>query len=165
MSALLINETKALQSLQKLKLNAHKEIHVEKTQAMLEAMSKPHVWQLSHGETAQVQTAETQRARELLDLFNALNAPVVGTDQRLDILLNVKWTASEFDTPVTRQIKELVDREADLLSRGRPLRSMQNLRQRISNLFLQFIEDYKYNPRAKDFIVDPSGLTGVATRK
>ena len=38
----------------------------------------------------QVFTPETQRAKELLDLFNALNAPLLSTDQRLDVLLNVK---------------------------------------------------------------------------
>ena len=41
----------------------------------------------------QVFTPETQRAKELLDLFNALNAPLLSTDQRLDVLLNVKvWS-------------------------------------------------------------------------
>jgi len=44
----------------------------------------------------QVFTPETQRAKELLDLFNALNAPLMGTDQRLDVLLNVKVRAVAF---------------------------------------------------------------------
>ena len=68
MSALLVNETKALQSLQKLKLSAHADITTEKTQQMLTLMSQPKRWQLSGGEVAHVSTAETTRARELLDL-------------------------------------------------------------------------------------------------
>jgi hypothetical protein len=90
MAELLVNETKALQSLQQLKLSAHKEIHIEKTSEMLKQMAQPLVWQLSHGETAQVHTPETQRAKQLLDLFNALHMTVISTDQRLDVLLKVK---------------------------------------------------------------------------
>jgi hypothetical protein len=90
MTELLNNETKALQGLQKLKHSAQKEMQVEKTQQMLERMAMPHTWQLSKGDKAQVHTQETQRAKELLDLFNALNAPLLATDQRLDVLLNVK---------------------------------------------------------------------------
>lgn len=97
MAALLANEVKALQSMQKLKLSAQKELHVERTEKMLEMMAKPQQWQLSRGEIAQVQTPETQRAKELLDLFNALNAPLTAVDQRLDILLNVKVRFATID--------------------------------------------------------------------
>jgi len=92
MAALLNDETKALQSIQKLKVVAHKSIHSEKTSQMLELMSKPHKWQLSSGDVALVQTPATQRAKELLDLYGALNAPLLSTDERLDVLLHVKVT-------------------------------------------------------------------------
>mmetsp|Transcript_22967 Transcript_22967/g.38300 ORF Transcript_22967/g.38300 Transcript_22967/m.38300 type:complete len:425 (-) Transcript_22967:2216-3490(-) len=157
MSELLSNETKALQGLQKLKHAAQREMQVEKTQQMLERMAMPHVWQLSKGDAAQVHTQETQRAKELLDLFNALNAPLLGTDttdQRLDVLLNVKWTVKEMDSPLTREIMDLVDREADLLNRGRAPKSMESLRTRLSNLFLRFLENPQFNPRAADFVVE-----------
>jgi hypothetical protein len=90
MSELLINETKALQSLQQLKLSAHRELHHEKTEEMLQQMSQPLIWQLSHGEKAFVHTPETQRAKQLLELFNALHAPLMTNDQRLDVLVKVK---------------------------------------------------------------------------
>jgi hypothetical protein len=60
----------------------------------------------------------------------------------------------ELESPLTKEIMELVDREADLLNRGRAPKSMESLRLRISNLFLRFLEDPKYNPRASDFIVE-----------
>ncbi|KAJ1410755.1 hypothetical protein B484DRAFT_353315 [Ochromonadaceae sp. CCMP2298] len=137
MAELLSSETRALQGLQKLKHAAQKELQVEKTQQMLERMAMPHTWQLSRGDAAHVHTRETQRAKELLDLFNALNAPLHGTDQRLDVLLNVKWTVKEMDSPLTGEIMDLVDREADLLNRGRAPKSMESLRVRLSNLFLR----------------------------
>lgn len=119
---------------------------------MLEAMAKPHKWQLSNGESAAVQTPATQRAKELLDLFNALQNLGSTMDERLDCLLHVKWTVMEFDSPLTKDIADLTDREADLLNRGRPVKSMEKLRSRLSNLFLEFIENKKYNPRAADFV-------------
>ena len=151
LTELLADETKALQSIQNLKIAARKEIYSEKTHKMLERMSEAHRWQLSNGDIAYVQTPETIRAKELLDLYNALNA-TLGIDERLDILLRVKWTVREYDTQLTRDIAELVDREADLLNRGRPIKSIEKLRIRLGNMFLQFLENAEYNPRAKDFV-------------
>jgi hypothetical protein len=90
MVELLANETKALQALQQLKANAQREIHHEKTEEMLKQMSQPLQWQLSHGEVALVHTQETQRAKQLLDLFHALHSPLQNSDQRLETLLKVK---------------------------------------------------------------------------
>jgi hypothetical protein len=156
MAELLNNEVKALQSMQQLKMTARKEVTDTKTKQMLEAMAKPRSWQLSHGEVAQVQTVETQRAKALLDLYSALLADDATMEQRLDILLNVKWTVNEFDTALTREIKDLIDREADLLNRGRSMKSMLKLRARLHTAFLQFVEDAQYNPRAAEFVdVEP----------
>lgn len=156
MAALLAEETKALQNIQKLKIVANRQTFTSKMGQMLELMAKPHKWQLSGGDVALVQTPATRRARELLELYEALNKPVANTDARLDVLLHVKWTVLEFDTPLTKDIADLADREGDLLSRGRPLKSMERLRSRLSNLFLEFLETPKYNPRASDFV----GRTG-----
>jgi hypothetical protein len=38
-------------------------------------------------------------------------------DERLDVLLHVKWTVKEFDCSLTRELVELIDREADLVNR------------------------------------------------
>ena len=154
MNALLLDETKALANIQRLKVKARKSTTTEKTNTMLSNMAKPRKWQLSSGEEAQVITPATQRAKELLDLYNALHNPVEGApiDERLDVLLHVKWTVLEFDSPVSTDIADLTDREADLLNRGRPVKSMERLRKRLNNLFLEFIQNPKYNPRAGDFV-------------
>ena len=34
----------------------------------------------------------------------------------------LQWTVKEFDAQLTRDICDLIDREADLLNRGRPIR-------------------------------------------
>jgi len=76
----------------------------------------------------------------------------VWTVIKIKTVLNSQWTVGEFDSQLTRDIKELVDREADLLNRGRPIKSMEKLRTRLQSLFLQFLQNPEYNPRAKDFI-------------
>jgi hypothetical protein len=63
----------------------------------------------------------------------------------------VKWTVKEFDCKLTRDIVELIDREADLLNRGRREANLEGLRRRLSNLFLQFVETPEFNPEAYVF--------------
>merc|ERR1711988_1371802 len=86
------------------------------------------------------------------ELYNGLATPLLAVDERLDVLLNVKWTVQEFDCPLTRDIVELCDREADLLNRGRSASSVEGLRKRILNLFLQFIETPDFNPESTRFL-------------
>ena len=58
-----------------------------------------------------------KRAKELMELYNGLRLPLLTIDERLDVLLHVKWTVKEFDCNLTRDIVELIDREADMLNR------------------------------------------------
>lgn len=77
---------------------------------------------------------------------------------RVKVLLQVKWTVKEFDCGLTREIVELIDREADLLARGRPQASLRSLRRRLGNLFLQFVETPEFNPEAARFQRVPRDL-------
>ena len=54
-------------------------------------------------------------------------------DERLDVLLHVKWTVKEFDCNLTRDIVELIDREADMLNRGRSEATLSGLRKRLNH--------------------------------
>ena len=54
-------------------------------------------------------------------LFLGLKVRKLTIDERLDILLNTKWTVKEYNTELTREIEELIDREADMINRGRPI--------------------------------------------
>ena len=69
------------------------------------------IWQMSDGDVAEVHTPFTTRAKELRELFNGLNLGMLSTDERLDVLLHVKWTVKEFDCNLTREIVDLIDRE------------------------------------------------------
>ncbi|CAE7204750.1 IQUB [Symbiodinium microadriaticum] len=148
---LLRKETKLLQTIDKLKIQAHTSNRDAKIKSKLESMSQPKVWAQGDGETTTVHTPFTTRAKELMDLYSGLRLPLLTVDERLDVLLHVKWTVKEFDCNLTREMVDLIDREADMLNRGRPEKSFVGLRKRLANLFLQFIETPEFNPEAMKF--------------
>lgn len=166
---LLHKETKLLQTIDKLKIQAHHQNRDSKIKKRLESMSQPKVWAQGDGETTTVHTPFTTRAKELMDLYSALRLPLLTVDERLDVLLHVKWTVKEFDCNLTREIVDLIDREADTLNRGRPEKSFQGLRRRLANLFLQFIETPDFNPEATRLqkvsrqLYDKSGTNPLST--
>ena len=50
-----------------------------------------------------------------MELYNGLRLPFLSIDERLDVLLHVKWTVKEFDCNLTRDIVELIDREVSAI--------------------------------------------------
>jgi hypothetical protein len=91
----------------------------------LKAISDPKKWLRSDGRFTEVHTAFTTTAKELMDIYNGLKLRNISIDERLDILVNTKWTVKEWDFNLTREIVELIDREADMLNRGRPEPSLE----------------------------------------
>eukprot|EP00002_Diphylleia_rotans_P015217 TRINITY_DN2948_c0_g1_i2.p1 TRINITY_DN2948_c0_g1~~TRINITY_DN2948_c0_g1_i2.p1 ORF type:complete len:493 (-),score=119.99 TRINITY_DN2948_c0_g1_i2:723-2003(-) len=122
---LLLKETKLLQTIDRLKISAFKDNKETKVNQSLEMMAAPKKWAMSDGQVAEVHTPFTIRAKELMDLYNGLRLPLLTIDERLDVLLHVKWTVKEFDCNLTRELVELIDREADLLNRGRSEKSLE----------------------------------------
>ena len=155
---LLNKETKILQQIDRLKITASEKNKQEKIANFLRAMSDPKLWKRSDGRYTEVHTPFSTRAKELMDLYNGLRLPFLSTDERLDVLLHTKWTVKEFDCNLTREIVDLIDREADMLNRGRSEASLEGLRKRLSNLFLQFIETPEFNPEAARFQKVPREL-------
>jgi len=155
---LLLKEQKLLQTIDRLRMQANDENRDKRIRSTLQLMSAPKRWQMSDGEVAQVHTPFTTRAKELMELYNGLRLPLLTIDERLDVLLHVKWTVKEFDCNLTRDVVELIDREADMLNRGRSETSLSGLRKRLANLFLQFIETPEFNPESARFQKVPQEL-------
>lgn len=160
---LLHKETKLLQTIDRLKLSANKTNKQKRINKLLSVMAAPKKWKMSDGDVALVHTPFTTRAKELADLYSALHVTGASVDHRLDTLLNVKWTAKEFDCALTRDLVDLIDREADLLNRGRAEKALQGLRKRITTLFLQFVETPEFNPEAARFALGVGVGVGVAS--
>lgn len=162
-AALLQQETRLLQTIGRLKQEASRGGQSVRVNRMLSLMSKPKRWEMADGNIAEVHTPWTHRAKELQALFAGLEAPLLGVEERLEVLLDVKWTVQEFDCRLTRELVELLDREADLLRRGRSDESMAGLRQRMRNLFLMFIETPDFNPEASRFLRAPPKYQHLTT--
>jgi len=148
---LLHKEIKLLQTIDKLKIKARSAVKEERIKARLELMASPKEWLTAQGDYIEVVTPVTTRASELVQLYNGLKLRKIPARQRLDIILNVKFTVREFDCLLTRDIVELVNREQDMVSRGRSESSLSGLRLRLENLFLNFIETPEFNPGATNF--------------
>lgn len=110
-------ETKLLQTIDRLHVAASHERKNEKIFADLKKMSEPKQWDLSDGKKVLVHTPLTTRAKQLSQLYIAASTPLLNLAERLDVLLHIKWIAKEFDCDLTRNLVELIDREADLLNR------------------------------------------------
>ena len=67
------------------------------------------------------------------------------------MLLSLKATIKENRDDLSIEIKSLINREADMIQRKRPLESLAGLRVRLSNLFLRFIENPENNPQLKNY--------------
>ncbi|MCO5594382.1 hypothetical protein L7F22_048412 [Adiantum nelumboides] len=90
-------------------------------------------------------------AMERLELYTALAKCSRTVDERMCVLGYIKWTVQEFDCQLTKELIQLIEREADLMYRNRPSDSLQGLRQRILDLFLKFIQVPKFNPEAATY--------------
>ena len=171
MKRLLAKETELIRTIGRLRIAANNANRERRVELKLEDMSQTKRWERKDGSLVEVDTPFTVRARELARLYDALRMETrvdVSTDERLDVLVHVKWTVKEFDCGLTREIVELADREADLLNRGRDPAVMTGLRRRIANLFLQFVETPEFNPESARYSVtnvvngmetDDDGLT------
>jgi len=82
-----------------------------------------------------------------MQLYKELTKQVDSMHTRMGVLGYVKWMVQVFHTPLIREILLLIEREADLMFRGRPASSLNGLRQRILNLFLQVNESFVYRAR------------------
>lgn len=159
LEAILAKETKLLQTIDRLKLTATDVNRKQRIESMLQFMARPKQWQMGDGGVKEVHTPFTIRAKELMDLYHGLKTPLASVDERLDVLLHVKWTVKEFECALTKEIIELIDREADMLNRGRKEKSLEGLRKRLANLFLQFIENPEFNPESAALKQTTSSIT------
>ena len=159
-------ETILIQKMDRLKLAAKADNHQHWIKNLLDRMSNAKQWKIEDGKTAiTLDTPSILRARELRDLYLALARHEQCTvDERLQILLHVKHTVQEYDCRLTRDIVDLIDREGDLISRGRDRSTLEGLRQRIGNLFLQFVRTAEFNPEAARYTKIPSAALAANSK-
>lgn len=103
-----LQETRLLQTIDRLKRRALEENKNARVDRMMRGLASPKDLALMNGRTVSVHTPLTTRARELMHLYHGLTLPLLRMQERLDVLLHVKWTVKEFDCNLTREIVDLV---------------------------------------------------------
>ena len=142
-----------LSAIDKLKNNADEQNREIRIKKFFDTSAAPMQWiEEEYQKVNTLETPDTLRARELREVYYALKLTGIAVDERLDILLHVKLTVQEYDTKLTREVVDLLNREADLLLRGTRESNLAGLRKRIQNLFLRFCEDPQYNPIAAKYL-------------
>ncbi|KAK8863566.1 hypothetical protein M9Y10_011252 [Tritrichomonas musculus] len=155
---LLQKETELLHTIDRMKIEAKKQNTEYRNDKDLDNLSKKKLWQLTNGEIIKVRTPNSMRAKELRNLYRALKFEGVTADERIEILLLLKQTVKEFNCQLTQDLITLIDREADLLNRGRSEASLVGLRKRIETLFLQFCQTPEFNPEAASLQKIPANV-------
>jgi hypothetical protein len=79
--------------------------------------------------------------------------------------MRVKITVSEKPSEVTPEIKNLINREADLMNRGRPAKFLEGLRERILLLYLKYVMDPEMNPEVRNHMTRVTPLRKKATQE
>jgi len=143
---LLDQEAYLIQCIERHRLNADKTNMEENIRKFLNKAAQPKYWRSFNGRRTEMDTQFTLRAQELRDLYNSLQMNYLNKDERLDVLLTLKHTVKEHECKLTHDLVELIDREADLISRGIKSTNLQGLRQRITTLFLQYCKTPEFNP-------------------
>ena len=144
--ALLEQETYLIQSIERHRLNADELNYSDNVVKFLDKAAQPKFWRAYDGRRTEMNTKYSLRAQELRDIYNTLQKKYLDQDERLDILLTLKHTVKEHDCKITQEMIELIDREADLLTRNVKSANLEGLRQRISTLFLQYCKTPSFNP-------------------
>jgi len=151
--ALLQQQCTYLNAIDKLKMEADTSNREKRIAKFFDNTSAPREWvEEEYGKVNQMETLGTLRSRELREVYFALGLTSFDVDERLDILLHVKLIVQEFDSKLTREVADLLNREADLLLRGTKKGNLAGLRKRIRNMFLQFCEEPEYNPMSERYL-------------
>jgi hypothetical protein len=158
---LLEQEEYLIQSIERHRINANQTNVKERDRAFLEKAAAPKKWRAYDGKMTEMDTPHSLRAQQLRDLYKSLEMEYLTQDERLDVLLTLKYTIKEHECKLTQELMELIDREADLLTRGIKVSNLEGLRQRILALFLQYAKTPLFNPEAARLLkvpADPSTL-------
>ncbi|XP_055351278.1 uncharacterized protein LOC129597662 isoform X2 [Paramacrobiotus metropolitanus] len=142
---------------------ARKENEILKKDRLLQNVSKPIAFKAaSTGELTTMETPWITRAKELVALYRALTDNTVSKAERLDLLLSVTITVSEFVCDLTSEISTLVDREVTMLTSGVRTTDhvLDGIRTRISSLFLEFIKNPLFNPQIARFLPAQASASG-----
>ncbi|XP_058661058.1 IQ and ubiquitin-like domain-containing protein [Ammospiza nelsoni] len=153
--ALLEEETELIACIGMHKLSANLENQQKAILHFLGKCAQPRRWKAFDGKITEMDTPNSLRGKELLEIYRSINTKDIPKDERISVLLTLKWTVKEHECKLTEELVALIDREIDLLSREVKECNLEGLRKRICTLFLQYIKTPEFNPQVAGLIKVP----------
>ncbi|XP_059703190.1 IQ and ubiquitin-like domain-containing protein [Haemorhous mexicanus] len=153
--ALLEEETELIACIGMHKLSANLENQQKAILRFLGKCAQPRRWKAFDGKITEMDTQNSLCGKELLEIYRSINTKDIPKDERISVLLTLKWTVKEHECKLTQEIVALIDREIDLISREVKECNLEGLRKRICTLFLQYIKTPEFNPQVAGLIKVP----------
>ncbi|NXU18730.1 IQUB protein, partial [Pardalotus punctatus] len=153
--ALLEEETQLIACFGMHKLNANVENQQKGILHLLGKCAQPRRWKAYDGKIIEMDTQNTLRGKELLEIYRSICTKDIPKDERTAVLLTLKCTVKEHECKLTREIVALIDREVDLMSREVKECNLEGLRQRICTLFHQYVKIPEFNPEVAGLLKVP----------
>ncbi|XP_063220340.1 IQ and ubiquitin-like domain-containing protein [Bacillus rossius redtenbacheri] len=145
--ALLEKEIKMLSQIEKLRCRIREEERRKSDRAVLEIASQPTTWRSYKEIKVSMETIRVQRAKELRKLYNSIFQENKSLEERLELLISLKYALKKHDSAMVPELARLIDRECELSVRGLG-RQLDVLRERIRTLFVAFIKEAYSNTEA-----------------
>ncbi|NWX25361.1 IQUB protein, partial [Notiomystis cincta] len=153
--ALLDEETQLIACIGMHRLDANVENQQKAIFQLLGKCAQPRRWKAFDGKITEMDTQNTLRGKELLEIYRSICTKDIPKDERISVLLTLKCTVEEHECKLTEEIVELIDREVDLLSREVKECNLEGLRKRICTLFLHYIKTPEFNPEVAGLLKVP----------
>ncbi|XP_050180331.1 IQ and ubiquitin-like domain-containing protein isoform X2 [Myiozetetes cayanensis] len=98
--ALLEQETQLIACFERHKLNANEENQHKAVLHLLDKCAQPKRWKAYDGKITEMDTQDTLRARELLEIYRSISAKDIPKDERTDVLLTLRCTVKVPQDPL-----------------------------------------------------------------
>ncbi|VVD05113.1 unnamed protein product [Leptidea sinapis] len=142
---LLDKEVELLRCIEDYRIKVKEDVRKIKEKKFLEELSKPVAWYGRDGKLITMDTIEIQRARKLKELYCSFLRDDMETNERMELLVDMKYALQEFRHPLAEDIISLLDRECDLLIRRCNDHQLAFLRRRISTSIFQLLKTSELN--------------------
>ncbi|XP_041988820.1 IQ and ubiquitin-like domain-containing protein [Aricia agestis] len=144
-SLLLDKEVELLRCIESYRIKVKEDSRKIKEKQFLEEISKPIAWYGRDGKVITMETIEIQKAREFKEFYNSYLRCDMRVNERIELLVEMKFSLQEFNHDLTEEIIELLERECDLLIRGCNDHQLEFLRRRTAACIFQLIKTSELN--------------------
>ncbi|KAK2582166.1 hypothetical protein KPH14_004524 [Odynerus spinipes] len=143
----------------KMKQSIRERYRAKRRVKFLKLNAKPIQWHGYKAKLVEMDTLKTQKARELLSIYNSLSKDNMSVEDRMEVLIMLKKSLEYHTCIYAFNLTYLLDQEMLLLSRGMKNLSLDCLRKRILCDYLKFVATAgtcACTNVDRDFVSDPA---------